>query len=239
VIEEILSSSEGSPIKIPKTAAVPQELPVLESEQASTETSTKQTPTSRPVLKRKVEVHPSPATQPAAEPSAKRAKSEVAPSLKLDKFLKRGVVRGKIVKVGYFQEQGLEVFLDKLKAQWCFELFTNTQLGCSKPDVAEFYANVSLSEGVLSSTVNGVLMEVDSRALGVILGVPVTGFDLYVREDKSLLGKAKLLELAQRLSQQPGLKSPQVVKKCDMQPLHQLIFWFIIKNIIPRAQGRN
>jgi len=29
------------------------------------------------------------------------------------------------------------------------------------------------------------------------------------------------------------------VKKGDMQPLHQLIFWFIIKNIIPRGQGRN
>jgi len=29
------------------------------------------------------------------------------------------------------------------------------------------------------------------------------------------------------------------VKKGDMQPLHQLIFWLIIKNIIPRAQGRN
>jgi len=41
-------------------------------------------------------------------------------------FLKRGVVRGKIVKVGYFQEQGLEVFLDKLKAQRWFELFKNT-----------------------------------------------------------------------------------------------------------------
>jgi len=24
-----------------------------------------------------------------------------------------------------------------------------------------------------------------------------------------------------------------------MQPLHQLLFWFVIKNIIPRAQGRN
>jgi len=35
----------------------------------------------------------------------------------LEKFFKRGVVRGKIVKVGYFREQGLEVFLDKLKAQ--------------------------------------------------------------------------------------------------------------------------
>jgi len=54
--------------------------------------------------------------------------------------------------------------------------------------------------------VNGVLIEVDVKALGVILGVPTTGFHLYVRENKSLQGKAKLLELAQHLSQQPGLK---------------------------------
>jgi len=66
--------------------------------------------------------------------------------------------------------------------------------------MAEFYAIVSVSEGVLSSMVNGVLIEVDARALGVILGVPATGFDLYVREDKSLLSKARLLELAQHLS---------------------------------------
>ena len=115
--------------------------------------------------------------------------------------------------MSYFQEQGLEVFLDKLKTQEWYELFTNTQMGCSQPDVTEFYANVSLSEGVLSSTVNGVLIEVDARALGVILGVLATGFDLYVREYKSLLGKERLLELAQRLSQQPGLRSPQSVKK--------------------------
>ena len=148
----------------------------------------------------------------------------MAPSPKLEKLLKRGVVRGEIVKVGYFQEQGLEVFLDKLKAHGWFDLFTNTQLGCSQSDVAEFYANVSVSKGVLTSTIHGVLIEVDSRALAVILGVP---------------GKAKLLELAQHLSQQPGLKSPQAVKKGDMQSLHQLIFWFLIKNIIPCAQGCN
>jgi len=98
----------------------------------------------------------------------------------LEKFLKRGVVRGKIVKAGYFREQGLEVFLNKLKAQGWFELFTNTSMGCSQPDVAEFYANVSVSEGLLSSTVNTVLIEVDARALGVILGVPAIGFDLYI-----------------------------------------------------------
>ena len=117
MIEEILSSSEGSPIKDPETPAAPVVSPVLASEQASTETSPKQTPTSRPVLKRKAVAKQSPASKIAEDPSSKRAKTAVAPSPKLEKFLKCGVVRGKIVKVGYFKEQGLEVFLDKLRAQ--------------------------------------------------------------------------------------------------------------------------
>ena len=187
VIEEILSSSEGSPVKGPDPAAGPLESPVLGSEQASTENSPHQTPTPKPVLKRKAEEHPSTATKSPAEPSGKLVKTEVAPSPKLEKFQKRGVVRGKLAKVSYFQEQGLEVFLEKLKAEGWFELFTNTQTECSQPDVAEFYANVPLLGGVLSSTINGVLIEVDAQALGVILGVPATGFDLYVREDKSFL----------------------------------------------------
>jgi len=48
-----------------------------------------------------------------------------------------------------------------------------------------------------------------------------------------------LLQLTQRLSQQPGLKTPRSVKKGEMTPYHRLLFWFIIKNIIPRGQGRN
>ena len=117
MIEEILSSSEGSPVKTPEPAAVAQESPVLESKQASTENNPKQTPTPQPVLKRKAEAQPSPSPKSAVEPSAKRAKSEVVPSPKLEKCMKRGVVRGKLGDLSYFQEQGLEVFLDKLKAQ--------------------------------------------------------------------------------------------------------------------------
>ena len=49
-------------------------------------------------------------------------------------------------------------------------MFTNTQMGCSQPDVAEFYANVALAGDMLTSTVNGVLIEVNMQALGVILG---------------------------------------------------------------------
>ena len=71
------------------------------------------------------------------------------------------------------------------------------------------------------------------------MGVPSHGFDVYVREDKSVLGTARLLELSHRLSQNQGLKTPTSVKKGDTTPLHQLLFMFVIRNIIPRGQGRN
>jgi len=64
------------------------------------------------------------------------------------------VVQGKIAKVTYFKEQGLEVFLDQLKAQRWLELFANTQLGCSVPDLAEFYANCNITNAAVTCEVN-------------------------------------------------------------------------------------
>ena len=98
-------------------------------------------------------------------------------------------MRGKIVKVGYFKKQGLEVFFEKLRSQGWLDLFTNTQLGCSQPDLAEFYARVTVTEGTVTSMVNGVQIDFDAQTLGEILGFPAAGFNLYVREDKSLLAR--------------------------------------------------
>ena len=99
------------------------------------------------------------------------------------------------MKVGYFYEQGLAVFLDKLKAQGWLELFTNTKLGNSVSDLT-FYANCSITQGVVTSEVNGKRMCFDAKKLGEILAVLATGFDIYIREDKSVLGNARLLELS-------------------------------------------
>ena len=112
-------------------------------------------------------------------------------------------------------------------------------MGCSAHELAEFYANYSVTGGVVTSTVNGKQLRFDAKSLGEILGIPATGFDVYVREDKKVLGAARLLELSQKLSQQTGLQTPQSVKKGDMTSIHQLLFWFVIKNVIPRGQGRN
>ena len=70
-------------------------------------------------------------------------------------------------------------------------------------------------------------------------GVSAEGFDVYVREDKTVLGTARLLQLTQALSQQTRLKALQSVTKGVMTSLHQLLIWFITKNIIPRGQGCN
>jgi len=87
-------------------------------------------------------------------------------------------------------------------------LFTNTQLGCSVPDLADFYANCKFTNGVVTSEVNGKKLRFDAKKLGEIWGVPAVGFDVYAHEDKSVLGTARLLGLAQKLSQQTGLQTP-------------------------------
>jgi len=51
------------------------------------------------------------------------------------------------------------------------------------------------------------------------------------------LGRAKLLELAQTLSQNLELKHPQAVKKGDMKPMHQLLFGSSLRTSSAGAKG--
>jgi len=198
VIEDIDSSTESTPARGSETASTEQGSPLICSSKSSLKRkatarkSTSQTPKSNLLTSSKKD---QPANSPE-EPQAKSIKTASAPPPNLEKFLQRSVVRGKILKIVYFQEQGLEVFLDKLRQHGWLELFTNTNLGCSVPDLAEFYARCSVTDGRLFSKVNGVKIEFDAQELGEILGIPATGFDIYVREDKFVLDTARLVELA-------------------------------------------
>jgi len=48
---------------------------------------------------------------------------------------------------------------------------------------------------VVTSTVNSHKMRFDAGDLAELLGVSSEGFDVYVREDKSVFGNESLLEL--------------------------------------------
>jgi len=92
---------------------------------------------------------------------------------------------------------------------------------------------------VVTSTVGGHRIRFDVVDLREMLGVTSNCFDIYVCEDKNVLGEERLLELTRNLAQNPQLTKARSVHKGEMIPLHRLLFWFIIKNVIPRRQGRN
>ena len=128
------------------------------------------------------------------------------------------------MKVLYFQEQGLKVLSDKLRAQGWLDTFTNTKSGCSVPELVEFYANCVVTNGIVTSSVHGRELCFDVDNLGAWLGVPSKGFDVYVREDKTVLSNDQLFDLTRKLAQQPDLSKPGFVKKGEIQPLHRLLF---------------
>ena len=153
-------------------------------------------PTPKPSLKRKAVARKNSPTAPVptsvpspkkslfakslTKPKSKIAKTASSPTPNLEKFLNRGVVRGKVVREEYFREQNLGKFLKKLQDQGLLTVFTNTHMGCSQPDLAEFYAKVAVTEGVVTSEVSGVNISFDARRLGEILRIPSVGFDIYV-----------------------------------------------------------
>ena len=51
-----------------------------------------------------------------------------------------------------------------------------------------------------TSTVNNHDIRFDAKKLGGLLGVSSEGFDVYVQEEKSVLGEEWLSELAQKLA---------------------------------------
>jgi len=107
------------------------------------------------------------------------------------------------------------------------------------PELVEFYANCEVINGIVTSSVHGRKLCFDANNLGAWLGVPSIRFDVYVREDKTVLSNDQLLDLTRKLAQQHNLSAPRSVRKGEMHPLHWLLFWFVIKNVIPQGHERN
>jgi len=129
------------------------------------------------------------------EPKKKKVSKNMTPVEKYEHFLQKTVVRGKMVKVAYFQEHKPRVLLEKLEAQGWLDLFTNTKRGCSVLELAKFCANCVVTKRVVISTINGYKLCFDASDLGELLGVLPEGFDVYVSKDKSVLGDERVLEL--------------------------------------------
>jgi len=136
----------------------------------------------KPVKKRYAPKQVSKLVEDVEASKKKRMRKNMSFAEKYEHFLQKSAVRDKVVKVSYFQEQGLGLFLEKLVAQGWLDLFTNTKKGCFDLDLVEFYANCVVTNGVVTSTVNGHKLRFNAKELGKILGMPSEGFDVYVCE---------------------------------------------------------
>jgi len=90
-----------------------------------------------------------------------------------------------------------------------------------------------VTNGLVTSTIGGHRIRFDATNLNEMLGVPSDGFDVYVCEDKNVLGDERLLEMTRNLAQNLQLTMSRSIHKGEMITLHCLLFWFIIKNVIP------
>ena len=61
--------------------------------------------------------------------------------------------------------------------------FHKHQKRCTVLELAKFYANCVVTNGVVTNTVNGHKLHFDASDLGELLGVSVVGFHVYVHED--------------------------------------------------------
>ena len=116
------------------------------------------------------------------------------------------------------------MFSEKLESQGWLDLFTDIKRGCSIPDLVEFYTNCVITNRVVTSTINNHDLRFDAKKLGEMLGIPSDGFDVYIREDKNVLGDERLLELTCKLAPKSHLIESQSVRKGEIMPLHRLLF---------------
>ena len=91
--------------------------------------------------------------------------------------------------------------------------FSQTPRGCSIPKLVDFYENYVVTNGVVTSIVNDHRLRFNACDLGELIVVPSEDFNVYVHEDKSILGDEHLLELTQRLPQNPHLTEPPSMRK--------------------------
>lgn len=158
----------------------------------------------------------------------------------MDILLQRKVERGNIMKGNIFTSNGAVMFLEKVRTQGWLECFSTFKYRRDTYLIAEFFANLQIREGVLENKVGNNTFSVDATELGEILKVPTYGFDEHYKEDQtSILDDEIYLQLSRKFAQNPRLTVGRQVLKKEMTLLHRLLFWFVLKCVIPRAQRRD
>ncbi|GAB2266746.1 hypothetical protein Dimus_001738 [Dionaea muscipula] len=144
-------------------------------------------------------------------------------ALPIDVIWKKRVIRGKIIREGWMNDNGLNNVMELIKRQKWENLFKRREL-VHTDAVKEFYAKMTVihlkKKDIVKSKVRGVEIEFDHEKLATILGIPGNnGICEYVKDVWEESKYIKPLEITRRLSESldeiPADATPSSVQQKD------------------------
>ncbi|GAB2283855.1 hypothetical protein Dimus_018341 [Dionaea muscipula] len=149
-------------------------------------------------------------------------------ALPIDVIWKKRVIRSKIVREGWMNDNGLSNVMELIKRQRWENLFKKRML-VHVDAVKEFYAKMT-----------GIGIEFDHERLATILGVPGrTGICEYIKEVWEESKYTKPLDITRRIANNETLTAARRVKSSEMKPFQRFIHFLVMKNVIPRFGKRD
>ncbi|GAB2301359.1 hypothetical protein Dimus_035387 [Dionaea muscipula] len=164
-------------------------------------------------------------------------------ALPIDVIWKKRVIRSKIVREGWMNDNGLSNVMELIKRQKWENLFKQRLL-VHVDTVKEFYAKMKVThlrkKDVIKSSVKGIDIEFDHERLATILGVPGrNGICEYIKEVWEESKYTKPLEITRRVANDETITAARRVKSSEMKPFQRFIHFLVMKNVIPRFGKRD
>ncbi|GAB2266468.1 hypothetical protein Dimus_001477, partial [Dionaea muscipula] len=155
-------------------------------------------------------------------------------ALPIDVIWKKRVIRSKIVREGWMNDNGLSNVMELIKRQKWENLFKQRLL-VHVDTVKEFYAKMKVThlrkKDVIKLSVKGIDIEFDHERLVTILGVPGrNGICEYIKEVWEESKYTKPLEITRRVANDETITIAGRVKSSEMKPFQRFIHFLVMKN---------
>ncbi|GAB2284230.1 hypothetical protein Dimus_018696 [Dionaea muscipula] len=164
-------------------------------------------------------------------------------ALPIELIWRKRVIRSKIVRERWMNDNGLSNVMEIIKRQKWENLFKRREL-VHVDAVKEFYAKILVvhlkKRDIVKSKVRGVDMEFDHEKLATILGVPgKNGICEYIKDVWEESKYTKPLEITRRFANDGNLTAARRVKSGELKPFQRFVHFLVMKNVIPRFGKRD
>ncbi|GAB2297614.1 hypothetical protein Dimus_031706, partial [Dionaea muscipula] len=164
-------------------------------------------------------------------------------ALPFDLIWRKRVIRCKIVRESWMEDNGLTNVMELIKRQRWEKLFKRREL-VHVDAVKEFYAQMTLiylkKKDVVKSSVRGVTIEFDHIKLGSMLGIPGNnGICEYIKDMWEESKYTKPLEIIRKFVNDETIMEARRVKSVEMKPFQRFIHFLVMKNVVPTFGKRD